>query len=890
MQTQSDRDYDRLRRIAWIYLGLLFGLVIAFGILHLFFAELKVGRVWWFNLDKERNIPTWFSGVLLLLLGFVSCVAYYWEKSRNAIDHAYFRLPILWLGIACSAFFMSLDEMTILHENLFWREVRLTTTTMDRSWQYLTQWQILFAPAIVIVLGYMTVFFLNRFRLSQSAMRNAFAGIGCWLTALFLESIREVFKDIGQSAYEIAMIVEELLEMTGTLLLLAAIIFYVIDISCDFSAIRRKRLQQGARLLTKRAAIVLTFCIAVLVLAGGTTYLFAQRLAAKEAPVPRLIKKVLRSTANKPNSSRESAPANAFWLTDLGKGGVFSEPDKKALVSYITTSLFDGTASQETFPNAILQDNAPRMVFISLSDGNSPARVVMGQGGNVMQAVEQGLSRMRSVMASDYQPKWLKFDIVERIETLPNVAAGQPLPMDRSLRGIGFDRSSGIVLLPEEILANRLVSNSSGLRRDRINRYLKAQPLLVSRQLNFTKGTRLSINSLTTSSFFSDATQIFPLYRGHRSFDRQSPATLLASARLGGDYLKSAVGPNGKFVYAYRPKQDKISENYNILRHAGAVYAMLELYHITGDTTLIEAARRAIDYLLSFVKDCQFATVTDLACVVEKDHVKLGGNALAVIALAEYTKVTQDRQYIPTLRRLARWIQSVQAENGEFSIHKQQYASGVVEKFRSQYYPGEAVLALTRMFAVDGSASWLDTAERNVQFLIDHRDRDIPEEQLIHDHWLLYGLNELHRYRPKQLYLDHSLRVSKAIMKKQNLQPDYPDWLGSFYRPPRSTPTATRMEGLCAAYQIIQDFGDSKDALSILDAVHRGIRFQLQTQFQPESVLYLKDPNRSLGGFHRSLTNFEIRIDYVQHNISSLLALYRILSDGKSHHTGPMAE
>lgn len=885
MNTQSNGDYHNLRRIAWIYLGLLFGLVFALGFLHFFFADFRVGRVWWFNLDKERNIPTWFSGVLLFLLGVVSFLAYYWEKSRNAIDHAYFRLPILWLGIGCTAFFLSLDEMTILHENLFWREVRLTTTKLDKSWQYLTQWQLLFAPGIFVVLGCMVVFFINRFRLSRSAMRNAFAGIGCWFTALFLESIRQVFKDIGKSAYEVAMIGEELLEMTGTLLLLAAIIFYVIDITCDFNAIRRQRLQLGSRLLTKRAAIVLTFCIAVLVFAGGTTYLFAQHLAAKEAPVPQLIKKVLQLATNEPKSSGELASANAFWFTDLGKRDVLSEPNKKALVHFVTTSLLDGTVSSQPLPSAILQDDSPRMVFISLSDGNTPARVVMGQGGSMMQAVEQALSRMRSMMVPNYRPKWLKFDIVEQIETLPNVVAGKPLPMERSLRGIGFNQSLGIALLPEEILANRLVSNRRGLRRDRINRYLKAQRPFVSQQLHFNKRTQLRINSFTTSSFFSDARQIFPLYRGHRSFDPQSPATLLASASLAGDYLKSAVDNNGKFVYAYRPKQDKISKNYNILRHAGTVYAMLELYQITGDTTLLEAARRAIGYLLSFVKDCQIADVADLACVVEKDRIKLGGNALAVIALAEYTKVTQDRQYLPTLRRLAKWIQSVQAENGKFSVHKQHHASGLVENFRSQYYPGEAVLALTRMYAVEDSASWLDTAEKNAQFLINHRDRGVAEQQLIHDHWLLYGLNELHRYRPKQLYLDHSLRVSKAIMKKQNLQPDYPDWLGSFYRPPRSTPTATRVEGLCAAYQLVKDFGDSKDALSILEAVHRGIRFQLQTQFRPESVLYLKDPKRSLGGFHRSLTNFEIRIDYVQHNISSLLALYRILSDKKSHRT-----
>jgi hypothetical protein len=34
-----------------------------------------------------------------------------------------------------------------------------------------------------------------------------------------------------------------------------------------------------------------------------------------------------------------------------------------------------------------------------------------------------------------------------------------------------------------------------------------------------------------------------------------------------------------------------------------------------------------------------------------------------------------------------------------------------------------------------------------------------------------------------------------------------------------------------------------------------------------------------LGGFHRDLTNFEIRNDYVQHNISGILALLRALTD-----------
>lgn len=42
--------------------------------------------------------------------------------------------------------------------------------------------------------------------------------------------------------------------------------------------------------------------------------------------------------------------------------------------------------------------------------------------------------------------------------------------------------------------------------------------------------------------------------------------------------------------------------------------------------------------------------------------------------------------------------------------------------------------------------------------------------------------------------------------------------------------------------------------------------------------MYLRKPRRSLGGFTRSLTNFEVRIDYVQHNISALVLLHQLLT------------
>jgi len=68
-------------------------------------------------------------------------------------------------------------------------------------------------------------------------------------------------------------------------------------------------------------------------------------------------------------------------------------------------------------------------------------------------------------------------------------------------------------------------------------------------------------------------------------------------------------------------------------------------------------------------------------------------------------------------------------------------------------------------------------------------------------------------------------------------------------------------------------------------AIQLGIAFQLQTQFMPESVMYLDHPANALGGFHNNLTDYTVRIDYVQHNISALLGYYRILA-GQEPHSG----
>ena len=236
---------------------------------------------------------------------------------------------------------------------------------------------------------------------------------------------------------------------------------------------------------------------------------------------------------------------------------------------------------------------------------------------------------------------------------------------------------------------------------------------------------------------------------------------LLDSSVMGGNYLVNMTNDKGVFVYEYDPVNDVESSSYNILRHAGTIYSMLQLYNVTCDEKLLTSSENAIDYLLSFVKPFDNSS----KCIVYNDAIKLGGNGLAVLALSEHAKVTRDSKHLNIMQDLAKYIQVSQKESGEF-ISKRYYSTGEISDFVSQYYPGEAMLALCRLYSLDNNETWLDITEKGAMYLINLR-KDVPTESLVHDHWFLMALNELYRYRDNPLYFNHSMRIAESIMYAQ---------------------------------------------------------------------------------------------------------------------------
>jgi len=258
---------------------------------------------------------------------------------------------------------------------------------------------------------------------------------------------------------------------------------------------------------------------------------------------------------------------------------------------------------------------------------------------------------------------------------------------------------------------------------------------------------------------------------------------------------------------------------------------MLQLYDVTGEKELLEKSRAALGYLTNSIKEIS-TTKGRFNCIVENSDTKLGSNALGIMALLGFYNNTNEPEYLNSAKQLGEYILFAMDGTGEFVIQKQLYPNGVVTNMRSEYYPGEALLALATLYKSDGKSKWLDAAELGAKYLITIRDGKKDDNELAHDHWLLYALNELYRFRPNKMYFNHAMRLADVIINSQKTNTELRDWVGSFYTPPRSTPTATRMEGLYAAYQLARDYNKKEMRLRIKEALEKGIKVSASNSVQ----------------------------------------------------------
>ena len=376
-------------------------------------------------------------------------------------------------------------------------------------------------------------------------------------------------------------------------------------------------------------------------------------------------------------------------------------------------------------------------------------------------------------------------------------------------------------------------------------------------------------------------------YRGNVLFDREPTETdLLESIKLGGRWLVGTVKDDGKFDYEYFPNLDRGSKDYNIVRHAGSVYGLFETYELTLHNDLLkedqdlylEGAAKTMGFLYAALGKPNTATDDDRICLLERDRKNRCQSGSAALTLLTYL-VRPDKDKVPARyhARLYRdddealieglgltLLDMIDADGKVFRNYREATTMDAVRK-EPLYYPGEAMLALMRLYNKTQDPRWLDGAKRIATRQIASYKRDRFQ---VPDHWVMQAFLHLWRATRDDRYTKTGYAMATHYSSEQypNVYTPFPDYLGSWRRvndTPRTTRAGSRSEALRAIVHMAWERGD--DATIYEDSLLAASRHMIEQQFSERNGYWLPNLSKAEGAYRMGQVDNHCRIDNNQH-------------------------
>jgi len=548
----------------------------------------------------------------------------------------------------------------------------------------------------------------------------------------------------------------------------------------------------------------------------------------------------------------------------------------------------------------IVYNDEPRGVFLTLVRPNQPALTAFGFADSIFDAIRQAAPILQSLAErEDIDKLKLRVDVLDESTDQKQRTLSKKWSIDISRYGLIFETNPVAAFMPHELRDWGIITKKNKYS------YVSMKKLIRHRKLGRVLYDQLAEEArpfyarFTVISFMEQDGSDEPLllYRNNRldGFE-PTPERLYEAIDAAGHYLTDAVKDDGTFKYLYFPHYHKYSKSYNQLRHGGTVFSMVQIYEVTKDPELLEAIKRALGYLqrVSEPPDENDRKTYDWLAVTheKRRYSKLGGSGLALLAFGKYTEVTGDTQYMDLMRAYGRFIEYMQYENGDVRMRYYHRAQDKNKKTEPVlYYPGEAFYGLAQLYKLDNqNPRWLKVAEKGLDYIADVRDVHKTSNNVPHDHWLMYAINEWYRVKPKENHLRHANKVVDAMMSRFIFKSKQPDYVGGYYSRPQTTPAACRLEGTAAMYKLAQFLNDKKQQERLYRACALGATFLMRNQYNTINTMFFKNPDQALGGYQASYWNPEIQIDFVQHSTSAVIATREMIMEKQKQEQGEQEE
>lgn len=528
-------------------------------------------------------------------------------------------------------------------------------------------------------------------------------------------------------------------------------------------------------------------------------------------------------------------------------------------------------------------DHPESILFFVISNGRERAHIEIATGTHFEQSWARGVAALKKWrLKRMHAPVWLRVEAVHSIEALAwrNLKARLERTKRNYFRfGLSLTADFKTAMLEHELYANALLykTDISVATANPVNlkNYGKKR---FGRELEWPVHEQDVIWCFKTRGVFTDGKEthvIEPEGRnsGYRTVEKWDTETVTEIITTSTEYLSKQVKNDGEYHYGWFPCFDRAIPTYNALRHASSTYALLEGWEVTQERKQKRAIDRALDYLThQLIKRVELPDGTTAAFLVDlDDEIKLGGNAVCILAYAKYTEITGNKQYLALMEQLAIGIVFMQKPDTGQYVHILNYPDlSLKAENRIIYYDGEAAFGLMRLYGITKDPRWLASVEKAFDYFIEQ------EHWKAHDHWLSYCVNELTLYNPDHKYYKFGL---------DNIR-DHLDFVLT-----RITTYPTLLELMMAAQRMIERMQNDASVVYLLEnfdldkfyhALEYRARYLLNGFFYPEVAMFFKNPSRILGSFFIRHHTFRVRIDDVEHYLSGYVA-YRKYLKRKQH-------
>lgn len=348
---------------------------------------------------------------------------------------------------------------------------------------------------------------------------------------------------------------------------------------------------------------------------------------------------------------------------------------------------------------------------------------------------------------------------------------------------------------------------------------------------------------------------------------------LLKTINAATKWLKQSQEANGHFRYEYMPFLDRYILDDNSVRQAGTVFILSEVMKVDekNNFELKNTVENGLKYLNENSINANFNNYEFRCVKLNETKCDLGAVSLVLISylnlVEKYPELTN--KYSDLIQQNLNFILAMKLP--EKGFRGNYYLNGGQSNTESDFYNGEALLALTNFYIKNSDPEIKKIIDEAMNYFNDHYSEIWNNSFYL---WGMAAIKDLYQIDPQEKYF----KFTK----------DYTDWRISGFKEKRDTNrnVCAYLEGIVSAYSIIKTNISETEKVSYLEEINfwlnqskslqikRGDRITTTFNGSKTQKLGLKKPSRAIGGFLSGLNEPVLRIDFTQHCLSSFLQKY----------------